>query len=184
MILESIFEPGFSTHSHGFRPGKSCHSALKEVRTRFQVASWFIEGDISKCFDSIDHNKLMEIIGTRIKDPRFLELIRKALKAGYMEFTRYNHSLVGTPQGSIISPILSNIYMNELDKFADHLAEEFNRGKSPTRNPVYLNLQYQKKIAKSVKEKRRLHRLLLITPSKTTIDSKFKKLVYVRYADD
>lgn len=184
MILEAIFEPGFSAHSHGFRPGKSCHSALRDVRTRFQVASWFIEGDISKCFDSINHNRLMELIEARIRDQRFLELIRRALNAGYMEFSRYNHSLIGTPQGSIISPILSNIYMNELDRFADQLSKEFNKGKSPTRNPVYLNLQYRKKIAKSVEEKRRLHRLLLNTPSKSHIDLKFKKLVYVRYADD
>ena len=126
----------------------------------------------------------MRIIEARIKDQRFLELIRRALNAGYMEFSRYNHSLIGTPQGSIISPILSNIYMNELDRFVDLLSKEFNKGKAPTRNPVYLNLQYQKKVAKSVEEKRRLHRLLLNTPSKTHIDTKFKKLVYIRYADD
>jgi retron-type reverse transcriptase len=95
-----------------------------------------IAGDISKCFDSIDHQILMKIIGKRIKDNRFLELIRKALNAGYMEFTRYSHSLVGTPQGSIISPILSNIYMDLLDKFVENLAKEFNIGDKASRNPL------------------------------------------------
>lgn len=126
----------------------------------------------------------MEILGAKIKDQRFLELIRKSLNAGYMEFTKYNHSVVGTPQGSIISPILSNIYMDQLDQFMDKLAGEFNIGKAPTRNPVYQSLQYRKRIAATIEEKRIIHKQMMLTPSKLDIDSKFKRLVYVRYADD
>lgn len=184
IILEAIYEPSFSATSHGFRPEKSCHSALKDIKTKFQIATWFIEGDIAQCFPSIDHNKLMEILGMRIKDQRFLELIRKSLKAGYMEFTKYNHSVVGTPQGSIISPILSNIYLDQLDKFMEQLEGEFNIDKAPTRNPVYQSLQYKKRKATTIEEKSRIHKLLLQTPSKQDVDPNFKRLVYVRYADD
>lgn len=130
----------------------------------------------------------MEIIGTKIKDQRFLELIRKALNAGYMEFTKYNHSVVGTPRagggGSIISPILSNIYLDKLDKYMEELMGDFNIGNAPTRNPVYQSLQYRKRIATTTEEKRRIHKLLLQTPSKLNIDPNFKRLIYVRYADD
>lgn len=126
----------------------------------------------------------MDIIGLKIKDTRLLDLIRKALKAGYMESTTYLPSLVGTPQGSILSPLLSNIYLNELDKFLTILAEEFNKGKSRKRNPEYLNLQYQKRKAKTIEEKIIIHKKMLTIPSLVEADNSFRRLLYIRYADD
>uniref|UniRef100_UPI0030E33902 hypothetical protein n=1 Tax=Dematophora necatrix TaxID=2751867 RepID=UPI0030E33902 len=186
MILEAIYEPSFHARSHGFRPNLSCHSALKEVRRKLGMARWFIEGDISKCFDSIDHEKLMNILGERIKDRRFLDLVRKALRAGYMEFRRYSHSVAGTPQGSIISPILANIFLDKLDRYIDTVREEFNVGNKATINPEYKRLSSKKERTDSVEEKKNIRKILLITPSKLHIDpnASHKKLEYIRYADD
>ena len=184
MILEVIFEPTFSEHSHGFRPGKSCHSALREIKEKFGVSAWYIEGDISKCFDSFDQRILMNIIEDRIKDRRFTDLIWKALKAGYFEFKTFKHSITGTPQGSIISPILSNIYLNELDKYINELKSKFDEGIKPKVNPDYNRLRYIKNKATDVQTRIRIHKLLLKTPYYKMLDPSFKKLVYVRYADD
>nr|UEX92732.1 hypothetical protein [Ophiocordyceps lanpingensis] len=188
MILEAIYEPTFNESSHGFRPNRSCHSALKSARQKFVMAKLFIEGDITKCFDEIDHNKLMNVLNERIKDPRFLDLIRKALKAGYMEFRTYSHSVAGTPQGSIISPILANIFLNKLDVFIGELKEDFDVGIKATINPIYHRLSglrpWKKERAKTVKEKLNLQRVLRLIPSKLDIDPKFKKMEYIRYADD
>lgn len=126
----------------------------------------------------------MTILELRIKDRRFLELIRKALKAGYMEFRKYSHSVAGTPQGSIISPILSNIYLNSLDAYVDRLKSEFDKGVKATINPTYRTVSRHKERAKTVEEKRALHKILIALPSKMEIDPNFKKLEYVRYADD
>jgi len=183
MILEAIYEPNFNECSHGFRPNKSCHTALRTLRQKFVMAKWFIEGDISKCFDTIDHNKLMNILSERIKDQRFLDLIRKALKAGYMEFSRYSHSVAGTPQGSIVSPILANIYLDKLDTFVLNLKSEFDIGTKATIDPLYKKLARRKERAKTIEEKLTIHKMLLQTPSKMSIDPNFKKLEYIRYAD-
>jgi len=126
----------------------------------------------------------MNILGEKIKDTRFLNIIQKALKAGYMEFRTYSHSLVGTPQGSIISPILSNIYLHKLDEFILKLKSEFEIGIKATRNPVYHRLSRKKDRAKTIEEKRLIHKELLKIPSKLDIDPNFKKLEYIRYADD
>lgn len=184
MILEAIFEPGFSQSSHGFRPGKSCHTALAEVKAKFGVATWYIEGDISKCFDSFDHEILMSIIGKRIKDERFLRLIRKTLKAGFLEFRVYKHSVTGTPQGSIISPILCNVYLDSLDKLVEKLTLEFDKGKAPKTDKAYTSAANKKKRAKTVEEKVKWHKVLQTLPSKDPLDPNFRRLVYVRYADD
>jgi group II intron reverse transcriptase/maturase len=184
MILEAIYEPSFSEYSHGFRPNKSCHTALRAIKQKFVMAKWFIEGDISKCFDTIDHNKLMEVLSVRIVDKRFLDLIRKALKAGYMEFNRYSNSIAGTPQGSIVSPLLANIYLSKLDNFVAELKVKFDKGTKATINPVYNRLARSKERAKTIEEKLKIHKLLLQVSSKLNIDPNFKKLEYVRYADD
>jgi group II intron reverse transcriptase/maturase len=184
MILEAIYEPTFSENSHGFRPNRSCHTALRAVRQKFVMAKWFIEGDISKCFDSISHEKLMSILKERIKDQRFLGLISKALKAGYMEFSNYSHTVVGTPQGSIVSPILANIYLDKLDKFIAELKNNFDLGSKASINPLYRNIARRKDRAKTIDEKRAIQKLLLQIPSKLEIDPNFRKLEYIRYADD
>ena len=126
MILQAVYEPIFSDFSHGFRPGRSCHTALSQLKHEFVGAKWFVEGDIKGCFDNIDHTVLLEIIGRKIKDVRFLNLIRVFLKAGYMEDWKYYGTYSGCPQGGIISPILANIYLNELDKFVETLKESFD----------------------------------------------------------
>jgi len=113
MILEAIYEPVFLNVSHGFRPNKSCHTALKGIYVNFQQARWMIEGDFKNCFDSIDHNNLMNLIENKILDRQFTKLIHKCIKAGYMESRVLKHSLSGVPQGSIISPIcLIYIFIN------------------------------------------------------------------------
>nr|YP_010836049.1 hypothetical protein QLP54_mgp17 [Phyllosticta yuccae]WGC90064.1 hypothetical protein [Phyllosticta yuccae] len=182
MILEAIFEPTFHSSSHGFRPNRGC--ALREIKQKFGVASWYIQGDISKCFDSFDHKILIGIITDKIKDERFIRLIIKALNAGYFEFTTYKQSLVGTPQGSIISPLLSNIYLNGLDNFIEKLSVDFNVGTKPKSNPLWISYRNKKVRAKTVELKRKWHQLQISTPSIDLMDSNFKKLVYVRYADD
>jgi retron-type reverse transcriptase len=97
MILEAIYEPGFSTNSHGFRPKRSCHTALQEIKTLFTGAKWVIEGDIKACFDSFDHHVLIDILRCRIQDEHFIDLMWKFLKAGYIEQWEYHSTFSGTP---------------------------------------------------------------------------------------
>ena len=155
MILESIYEPTFLNTSHGFRPKRSCHTALQYVQKNFTGVKWFVEGDIKGCFDHVDHHVLVNILRRRIQDEHFIGLIWKFLKAGYMEDWVYHNTYSGTPQGSIISPILANIYLNELDVFMAQYAQTFRQG-----------------------DKRR------INPYVDPMDDGYKRLVYVRYADD
>ena len=126
----------------------------------------------------------MNLLNERVKDPRFLDLISKALKAGYMEFRTYSYSVAGTPQGSIVSPLLANIFLHKLDEFIAELKNEFDVGTKATINPLYKKLSNKKDRAKSMREKLAIHKLLRMVPSKLEIDPKFKKLEYVRYADD
>lgn len=184
MILEAIYEPSFSQNSHGFRPNRSCHSALKMFNQKFRVARWYIEGDIKKCFDSIDHNLLIKVLEERIKDNRFINLIRKALKAGYFEFNKFEHSVAGTPQGSIISPILANIFLDKLDRFVEKLKSEFDIGNRASTNPIWKSLENAMNRANNLQDKVRLRKEMLKVKSKLAVDPSFKKLVYVRYADD
>lgn len=184
MILEAIYEPAFSDNSHGFRPNRSCHSTLKTFNQKFRVAKWFIEGDITKCFDSIDHNMLIGVLEERVKDRKFINLIRKALKAGYFEFNRLEISLAGTPQGSIISPILANIFLDKLDKFVEHLKINFDVGERASINPVWKRMENAMYRAKDIQEKVMIRKEMLKFKSKLAVDPSFKKLVYIRYADD
>ena len=126
MILEAIYEPVFDDHSHGFRPNRSCHTALRQISSDFTGVVWFIEGDITGCFDNIDHEILIDILARKIKDSKFLNVIRQFLKAGYVENWKYNKTYSGTPQGGIVSPILANIYLNELDKKFNEIKRRFD----------------------------------------------------------
>jgi retron-type reverse transcriptase len=145
MLLENIYESLFSNGSHGFRPNRSCHTALQEVK-KWNATVWFIEYDIKGYFDNIDHEILMQILAKKIDDRRFLKLIREMLRCGYMEDWKYHKTYSGTPQGGVISPILSNIYLNELDEFVESLILEFNKGTGPekSRNPQYQELTIKK----------------------------------------
>ena len=119
LLLEAYYEPTFSDHSHGFRPGRGCHTALRDVALTWTGTTWFIEGDISDCFGSLDHSIMIDILAEKIHDNRFLRLVRNMLTAGYLEDWRYNVTLSGAPQGGVVSPILSSIYLHKLDAFVE-----------------------------------------------------------------
>ena len=140
LILESIYEPVFEDVSHGFRPQRSYHSVLKTIKREFGGARWFVEGDIKGCFDNIDHGTLIGLINLKIKDMKMSKLIYKFLKAGYLENWQYHKTYSGTPQGGILSPLLANIYLHELDKFVLQLKKKFDQ-ESPERiTPEYREL--------------------------------------------
>lgn len=194
MILEAVYEPTFSNCSHGFRPNRSCHTALKSLKKEFTGTAWFIEGDIKGCFDNIDHHALINIISTKIKDARLIKLIWKFLKAGYMENWKYYATYSGCPQGGIVSPILSNIYLNELDNFAAKVAKEFFKPKGRIRTYEYGNFvskrDYAKKQLKTATGQRKAELLKKIKVletgmRKTPFSPKTDKVLkYIRYADD
>ena len=119
LLLQAVYEPIFKDTSHGFRPQRSCHTALVQLKTKGKGTNWVIEGDITGFFDNINHSRLLQILSRKISDGRFLNLIDRFLKAGYMEFKQVHNSLTGTPQGGIVSPILANIYLHELDTFME-----------------------------------------------------------------
>lgn len=186
MILDVIFEPTLSNSNHGFRKGKNSHSALKEIRFKFGGSSWYIEGEISKCFDSFDHDLLISFLRTKMKDERFIRLIIKALKAGYFEFRLDNHSILGTPQGSIISPILCNIYLDNFDKYVDQLKQAFAKeSKSITLTNSRGGCDYNKKrYCHTIDEIRKEQKLMLSVQAKDIKIHNCKKFLYLRYADD
>ena len=192
LLLEAYYEPTFSKRSHGFRPGKGCHTALKEIAVYHAGVTWFIEGDIEGCFDNIDHETLLEIMEEKIEDGRINSLTRKLLKAGYMENWQKFRTYSGTPQGGIISPLLANIYLDELDKWVEReLMPKYNRsplkGGGRRGNPEYKKLTAQRAIASKKGDLETYKRLGVErnkTPSKRTEDEEYRKLEYVRYADD
>ena len=129
LLLEAYYEPQFSDRSHGFRPGRGCHTALREVANTWTGTTWFIEGDISDCFGSLDHEVMLSILAEKIHDNRFLRLIEHA-QAGYLEDWIWNATLSGVPQGGVVSPVLSNIYLHRLDDFVETvLIPEYTRGR-------------------------------------------------------
>src|ERR1700746_3134075 len=138
LLLEAYYEPQFSGRSHGFRSSRGCHTALSEVAVNWTGTTWFIEGDIARCFDELDHEIMLEILGEKIHDSRFLGLLRNMLRAGYLEDWEWNETLSGVPQGGVVSPILSNIYLDRMDKFAETvLMPEYTRGQARAKTPGY-----------------------------------------------
>lgn len=198
LLLEAIYEGHFEGTSHGFRPHRSCHTALGMIQKSFAGAKWFIEGDIKGFFDNIDHNVLISILRERISDERFLRLIRKFLNAGYVEDWKYNKTYSGTPQGGIISPMLANIYLDKFDKYIKEYAAKFRKGDRRSINPEYWRLNnkknwLKKKLQKTSDEQIRksylyeiaqLSKQMLSTPHKDAMDADFRRMQYVRYADD
>lgn len=202
MILEAIYEPTFSKHSHGFRPKRSCHTALLDVQNNFQGVKWIIEGDIKACFDCFDHHVLIEQLRRRIDDEYFIALLWKFLKAGYMEQWAYHSTYSGTPQGSGMSPILANIYLSELDAYMEEYESAFWVGEGKHRA---LSQEYKDAVSAIGKAERRLKQApprdedgSLMATAKlkearqakrnilchNAIDPGFKRLHYNRYADD
>jgi group II intron reverse transcriptase/maturase len=188
LLLEAYYEPTFSDRSHGFRPRRGCHTALREVDHTWTGTSWFIEGDIADCFGSLDHQVLLSILGEKIHDQRFLRLVRNMLKAGYLEDWKWGATLSGAPQGGVASPVLSNIYLHKLDEFVETvLIPEYTRGKRRARNPAYLELQNL--LAKARRrgdraQARALRQRMVSLPSSDPNDPAYRRLRYIRYADD
>ena len=187
MILEAYYEPQFSDSSHGFRPQRGCHTALSEIQT-WKGTKWFVEGDISKYFDTIDHDVLLKILSKNINDNRFLRLIENLLKAGYLEDWKFNKTISGTPQGGVISPLLANIYLNEFDSWVENvLIPKYTKGKRQKANPEYSHIN--KEIAKCKQNGDFLtaKKLKIARRNISSIDTKnadYRRLRYVRYADD
>lgn len=203
LILESIYEPTFSDLSHGFRPNRSCHTALQQIQGTFTGVKWFIEGDICGFFDNIDHAILINILRRRIHDEYFIALLWKFLKAGYVEDWTFHNTYSGTPQGSIISPIMSNVYLNELDRYMEVYMKEFERGKKRQKSEEYANWEQKLKYLRYklyAKDKwetltaeerkaandriRGIRSEMLKCKYSDPQDSGYRRLFYVRYADD
>ena len=195
MLLEAIYEPTFSTYSHGFRPKRSCHTALSEIKTTFSGVQWVIEGDIKACFDSFDHHVLIGILRRRIKDGHFIALMWKMLKAGYMEQWTYHRTYSGTPQGSGVSPILANIYLSELDRYLEKYQEQFRVGtqkRKASKEYGYARRQYvvqkallgQSHTKDAVRAFKQAQKNLLGTLYYPQADRDYKSLHFNRYADD
>lgn len=187
MILEAYYEPQFSEHSHGFRPNKGCHTALQEIKI-WKGTRWFIEGDISKYFDTIDHNVLLDILSRNIHDGRFIRLVSNMLKAGYIEDWKFNQTISGTPQGGVISPLLANIYLNEFDNWIDEfMTPKYTKGERHKPNPDYRKLTDEIRKSKNIGDIKTAHQLVVKRreiPSVDTHDENYRRFRYVRYADD
>ena len=196
MTLEAIYEPTFSRYSHGFRPRRSCHTALLQIQTCFSGAKWIVEGDIKACFDSFDHHVLIDLLRKRIADEYFISLMWKFLRAGYMEQWTYHDTYTGAPQGSGMSPILANIYLTELDRFMEEYKQNFDRApqraRKPSREYNRVNWRYKtckEKLAQEHSEEnirafRAAQKTQLATLYYPAIDPSFMKIQYNRYADD
>jgi group II intron reverse transcriptase/maturase len=188
LLLEAYFEPQMSDHSHGFRPERGCHTALREVYYTWAGTTWFIEGDISQCFDKLSHELLIQELSEHIHDGKFVKLMQELLDAGYMEEWTYNQTLSGVPQGGVISPILSNILLNRLDRFVeDMLIPQYTKGEKRRPNREYMRLiQKAWKCGKrgQTEQAESLKKQAQTLPSQDTHDPNYRRLKYVRYADD
>ena len=198
MILEAIYEGYFEYSSHGFRPDKSCHTALTNIQNSFTGTTWFIEGDIKGFFDNIDHEVLINTMKERIEDERFIRLIRKFLNAGYIEDWKFHKTYSGTPQGGIISPILANIYLDKFDKYMSEYAQSFKNGGKRRRNSDAIKLSCKKyRLCKKLKEAKdetvrkqligeieEINRKRKHVPASDPMDDSIRSMKYVRYADD
>lgn len=198
MILEAIYEGSFEPTSHGFRPRRSCQTALMGIQKTFTGTKWFIEGDIKGFFDNIDHEVMVNVLKERIADERFIRLIRKFLNAGYIEDWKFNKTYSGTPQGGIISPILANIYLDKFDKYMSEYIRNFYMGGRRRKHPQTSRLNDRKYTlslklktlsdetakAKIVDEIKSIGKQQLMYPHCDPMDRSVKRLQYVRYADD
>jgi group II intron reverse transcriptase/maturase len=184
-ILEAIYEPSFLDFSHGSRSGRGTHTALKSIKYKFKEVKWCIEADIESNFPNINHKILLNLLKKRITCSKFLSLIKKSIKAGYVENGKFFESNIGIFQGNITSPILNNIYLHELDVFMAGLIKPFYRGKQRKKNPVYRRFQYlMEKAAGDLSTLKKLRKQRRRIISKDPFDPKFKRLHYIRYVDD
>jgi group II intron reverse transcriptase/maturase len=188
LILQAYYEPQFSEHSHGFRPERGCPTALREIYNYWVGTAWFIEGDISQWFDKLAHELLLKILSENIHDGRFINLMRELFDAGYMEDWTYNQTLSGVPQGGIVSPILANILLDKLDKVVENeLIPRYTKGVKRGGNPAYRKLisdSRQQRKRGNTERAMELRKQAQSRPSMNTNDPNYRRLKYVRYADD
>ena len=202
IILERIYEPVFEESSHGFRPGRSPHTALEQIKEEWTAVKWLVDMDLQSYFDTIPHDVLVRLLEKKIEDKRFICLIKAMLDAGYLEDWTYHTTYSGVPQGSIVSPILANVVLHELDLFMKTLKSQFDAGKRRKANSAYIHysnkinrlrrkydtlkgkearqetLQDIKRTIQQLKQQRRK------LPSSDPFDTEYKRLYYCRYADD
>jgi RNA-directed DNA polymerase len=201
LILERIYEPVFSDRSFGFRPGRSCLTALSEIKHTWNGAVWLIEADLRDCFGSFNHSRLLGLLAQRVQDKNFLRLIGGMLKAGYLEDWQYHRTFSGTPQGGVISPLLANVYLHELDEFMERLVRQYSRGTKRAANPEYTRLATRLRTARDQRDRfgpdadpgviadadakiTDLARQMRSLPSKDAFDPSYRRAWYARYADD
>jgi group II intron reverse transcriptase/maturase len=188
LLLEAYYEPTFSGRSHGFRPGRGCHTALSEIAETWTGTTWFIEADIRDCFGSLDHEVMLSILAENIRDNRFLRLMRNMLKAGYLEDWVWGTTLSGVPQGGVASPVLSNVYLDRLDKFVEQtLIPQNTRGVRRKFDPEYKRLSGAIERGRKRGDRegvRRLRKQRRHVPSNDPRDPGYRRLRYLRYADD
>jgi RNA-directed DNA polymerase len=201
MLLAKIYEDVFSNDSHGFRNGRSCHTALMQVRQKWTGMKWIVNMDIKGFFDNIDHEVMIDVLAKRIDDERFLALIRSMLKAGYLENWRLHETFSGTPQGGVVSPILANIYLHELDEFIGKMKAGFNRGKRRAGNREYKMISErirrrmnrvdalkqagdESAVAAAIQAIAALDQQRKRLSSSDPLDANYRRLTYIRYADD
>jgi len=201
-LLEVIYEPVFSDDSHGFRSGRSCHTALDRIQRTWTGVKWMVDVDVRGFFDNIDHQLLVALLEKKIADKRFNNLIKGMLAAGYVEDWQFHRTFSGTPQGGVISPVLANVYLHELDEFIAGRIAAFNRG---TRRQTGRDYQ---RYSSRIHERRRKIDMLKATggsaqaitalrdeiraldierakfPSRNEMDAGYRRLLYCRYADD
>lgn len=202
-LLEQIYEPLFSRHSHGFRKGRSCHTALESIRANWTGVKWLIDVDVVGFFDNIDHDVLIGLLEKRIADRRFVRLIRGLLKAGYIEDWVYHRTYSGTPQGGVVSPMLANIYLHELDMFIEARIASFTKGDKRGFTKDYRRIRNRTsylrrnvdalraqgladspKITSMLEEIGRLKAERATVPASDALDPNYRRLRYCRYADD
>ncbi|WP_226896322.1 reverse transcriptase/maturase family protein [Polymorphobacter sp. PAMC 29334] len=202
-LLEEIYEPLFSQHSHGFRTRRSCHTALESIRAQWTGVKWLIDVDVVGFFDNIDHDVLIGLLERRIADRRFVRLVRGLLKAGYIEDWVYHRTYSGTPQGGVVSPMLANIYLHELDLFVQERIASFTKGDKRARSKdsrriglrtCYLRKQLDAKRAKGHADPQKIDSMLeeigrlkaerATVPASDALDPNYRRLRYCRYADD
>ena len=187
-ILEAIYEPRFCPESHGFRPGRSQHTCLKQIRRDFRGTVWYIEGDISKCFDEIDHKVIETLLKRDIQDHKWIELVNKGLKTKILlPDGKIEKGLVGTPQGGICSPLLSNIVLHQLDLFLARLKRIIDRGKERSSNKAYdtlMSARYRARKAGNIKKYRETLKMARKIGYGDPLDVGFRRLQFTRYADD
>ena len=188
LLLEAYYEPTFSDRSHGFRPGRGCHTALREVAVAWTGTTWFVEGDISDCFGKLDHDIMIKTLAERIHDNRFLRLVRNMLTAGYLEDWRWHATLSDAPQGGVASPVLSNVYLSKLDAYVETvLIPQYTQGAARRHNRAHTAIRqalYRARRRGDSTAVRDLQRRMRTMPSQDPNDPGYRRLYYTRYADD